>query len=115
MLFHQLTDTTISMPWEDKIKSGAGIPIPFWTACVILALWLGYQQDWFALALVAILAFGQWMALKLTMEIIRAGAREDVKPKWWDEYVELPHPSEQSHSADVIRHKYRRAVRKIYP
>jgi len=104
------------MPWEDQITRGRGLPLPFWTVSVILALWLVYERDWFALALVAVLIFGYWIAIRAIMDIIRAGAKEPIKPEWWDEFVEdIPHPTEQSRSADVLRHKYRRFVRKIYP
>jgi hypothetical protein len=104
------------MPWEDQIKRGRGFSVPFWTVSVVLVVWVVYERDWFALALVAVLMVGYWAAIFVMTEIIRAGAKEPTKRQWWDEIVEnLPHPTEQSHSADVLRHKYRRFVHKIYP
>ncbi len=104
------------MPWEDQIRRGFRLTVPFWTPFAVLALWLAYERDWFALVLLAFLGLSYRLVQMVIVQIFRAGANEPAKPSWWDEAVDdLPHPSEQGHSAEVLRHKYRRAVRKIYP
>jgi hypothetical protein len=96
-----------------------GIPLPIpppEVTSICLIAWIAYfDKDWIAVAGVGLLYSSCWMAKRLQTQVFRGAAKEPTKPRWWDGAMEFPHPTEQSHSADILRRKYRRFVRKIYP
>lgn len=98
-----------------KFAVGGDWVFRFRSILVILIAWLAYHRDWVGIVLTLVLGLGYWVAMKFARQILQESAKEPVKPPWWDELVDFPHPTEQSHSADILRRKYPRMVKRFYP